>query len=308
MATVPTFDEFIDPLLRVLATGTEPLPTTDAYEKVANRLGLSAEQRAEMLPSDRQAYYKNRIGWAHDRLKRAGLSTSPRRGYWQLTEAGHAFAAQHASGIPASVVAQMAFRPRRDKLVGEDDGDALDSETAADDSRTPEERLQAAHEEIAARVRSDLLEQIHQSSPTFFERVVLDVLHAMGYGARRDDLTQTGGSGDGGIDGVVSLDRLGFEKVYVQAKRYADGNRVGRPAIQAFFGALAGRRATKGVFITTSRYSKEAREFARTASDSIVLINGRELADLLIEFEVGVGIKETFHVVDVDRDYFDDGA
>lgn len=146
-----------------------------------------------------------------------------------------------------------------------------------------------------------------RASPSFFERLVLDLLMAMGYGASRSNIVHSGSPGDGGIDGVISLDRLGLEKVYVQAKRYGADNTVGRPSIQAFFGALAGRRATKGVFITTSRFSREAREFASSASDGIVLINGRQLADLMIDFGVGVGVRQRIAVVEVDGDYFDDG-
>ena len=310
MTSVPTFDAFIEPLLRVLVASPDALATRNVYESVADRLGLSDEQRAEVLPSGRQPYYKNRIGWAHDRLKRAELSESPRRGLWQVTEAGREFAAKHPDEIPAGVIRQMAFRPAK-KRLGEDDGedtaDATAEAAVAEVSGTPEERLHAAYEEIRERVRSDLLDLVLQASPTFFERLVLDLLHSMGYGATRDQIHQTGQSGDGGIDGVITLDRLGLEKVYVQAKRYAADNTVGRPAIQGFFGALAGRRATKGVFITTSKFSKEARDFAASASDSIVLINGSQLATLMIDHVVGISIQERMALVEVDSDYFDEG-
>jgi len=176
----------------------------------------------------------------------------------------------------------------------------------ADDS-TPDERFREAHAQIRASVREALLIEIRSVTPTFFERLVLDLLHAMGYGAGRDDLTTTNGGSDGGIDGVISLDRLGLEKVYVQAKRYAEDNPVGRPTIQAFLGVLAGRRATKGVFITTSRFSKEAREFARAASDSLVLIDGEQLAELMMDHGVGVSVRETFSLVSIDSDYFEGG-
>lgn len=152
----------------------------------------------------------------------------------------------------------------------------------------------------------DLLTAIRQASPAFFERLVIHLLQAMGYGAEDQDIEPTGGPGDGGIDGVISLDRLGLEKVYIQAKRYAEDNVVGRPSIQGFLGALAGRRATKGVFITTSRFSKEARAFAKSASDSLALVNGHQLAKLMIEHNVGVSPVETIILVDLDEDYFED--
>lgn len=309
MTSVPTFDAFIEPLLRVLTSTDEPIRTGDVYEAVADRVGLTEEQRSEVLPSGRQPYYKNRIGWAHDRLKRAGLSDSPRRGFWQATPEGRAFAAKHEIRLPDELVRQMAFRPAKRRLGEDDDDGAIqaDQEVAIEsEASTPEERLQAAYDEIRQRVAAELLDLILQASPSFFERLVLDLLHAMGYGASKNDIVQTGSSGDGGIDGVISLDRLGLEKVYVQAKRYGADNIVGRPAIQGFFGALAGRRATKGVFITTSRFSKEAREFASTASDGIVLINGKQLADLMIDFGVGVGERQRMTVVEVDSDYFEE--
>lgn len=145
---------------------------------------------------------------------------------------------------------------------------------------------------------------ISQSSPAFFEQLVLDLLVAMGYGASRKSLQHTGRSGDGGIDGIISLDRLGLEKVYVQAKRWQ--NQVSRPDVQGFFGALAGRRANKGVFITTSGFSREAREFAKQASDGLVLIDGAQLARLMIEFKVGVSIERGITIARVDTDYFED--
>ncbi len=311
MSTVPTFDQFIEPLLRHLASRREPEKSSDAHEAMARAMNLTEAQKAEELPSRRQPVYKNRIGWAHDRLKRAGLSTSPKRGYWQLTDQGRAFAADHAAGIPAEVVKQMAFRPVKAKLAddGEDDDQVADETVEpADATQTPEERLRAAHLELQERIRGELLDLIRNASPAFFEDLVLDVLHKMGYGSQRNSLVRTGGSGDGGIDGVVSLDRLGLEKVYVQAKRYAEDNHVGRPAIQGFFGALAGRRATKGVFITTSKFSREARDFASTASDSIVLINGERLAQLMIEYSVGVSRAESYNVVKIDSDYFDEDS
>jgi restriction system protein len=166
--------------------------------------------------------------------------------------------------------------------------------------------LRSSYGELRQRTRTELLDAVRNATPSRFEAVVLDLLHAMGYGQRRDDLRQSAAGADGGIDGVISLDRLGLEKVYVQAKRYAEDNAVSRPAIQAFLGALAGRRALKGVFMTTSRFSREARDFAASASDSLVLVDGEQLAELLIDHNVGVQPRETFVLMATDRDYFDD--
>ncbi|MCZ7681364.1 MAG: restriction endonuclease [Sandaracinaceae bacterium] len=307
MTTVPTFDQFIEPLLAFLATHQDPVPTRDAYEAVADRVGLTDAQRAELVPSGRQPTYKNRIGWAHDRLKRAGYSASPKRGYWQLTADGRLFASRHAHGIPVDLLREIAFPRSLERLRDGTDGDAptvgADDASPLEETRTPEERLKAAYDEIRARVRGELLEMVRHSSPAFFEKLVLDVLLAIGYGASRDDLKQTGGSGDGGIDGVISLDRLGLEKVYVQAKRYAEDNVVGRPAVQSFAGALTGRG--KGVFLTTSRFSKEARDFATARLDSVVLVDGEQLGELMMDSGVGVSRQETYTLVAIDSDYFE---
>ncbi|MGM0558833.1 MAG: restriction endonuclease, partial [Myxococcota bacterium] len=170
--------------------------------------------------------------------------------------------------------------------------------------QTPQERIESAVEELYDSVSEQLLSMIHEKSDDFFETLVLDVLQAMGYGAGRNAIKHQGGTNDGGIDGVISLDRLGLEKVYVQAKRWKD-NTVGRPDVQAFSGALRGNQASKGVFITTSTFSSHARDFARTVSDSIVLVDGDLLTSLMIEHGVGVQTRQTIKVVDTDRDYFE---
>jgi restriction system protein len=170
--------------------------------------------------------------------------------------------------------------------------------------QSPDERIDAALAELREQTASELLDLLLEQTPAFFEQVVLDLLHALGYGTSRADLARVGKSGDGGIDGIISLDRLGLEKVYVQAKRWQ--NTVGRPDVQSFFGALAGRRATKGVFITTSTFSREAREFAESVSDKIVLVDGARLTELMMDFGVGVQHK-AIQVPRVDSDYFEDG-
>jgi restriction system protein len=173
---------------------------------------------------------------------------------------------------------------------------------------TPEERLRLAHGELRQTLRDELLRALRCTAPSRFEEIVLQLLHAMGYGKRREDLQQSSPGADGGIDGVISLDRLGLEKVYIQAKRYAEDNVVSRPLIQAFLGALAGRRAAKGVFMTTSRFSRDARDFAASASDSLVLVDGEQLAELMIDHQLGVQVKETFALAIADRDFFEEDA
>ncbi|MDZ7854844.1 restriction endonuclease [Sphaerotilus sp.] len=299
--SIPTYDRFIEPLLRCLARWPEGVAAREAHEAAADALGLDALARQQLLSSGAQLIYKNRAGWAHDRLKRAGLSDSPRRGWWQLTEAGRRFVVEHAGPLSAEQVAALAMshlEARLRPVAAEAGDDAAVVQSVA----SPEERLGLALEEIRRAVVAELLDTLASVTPAFFETLVLDLLHRMGYGANRADLQRVGGSGDGGIDGIISLDRLGLEKVYVQAKRWQ--GTVGRPEIQAFYGALAGQRAKKGVFITTSSYTAQATQFAQSV-EGIVLVDGVRLAELMVDHEVGVTAR-VLKVPKVDVDYFDE--
>lgn len=306
--TVPTYDKFIEPVLRFLASRPGEVRAADAHEAAASALGITVEDKQELLPSGTQPVYKNRAGWAHDRLKRAGLSRSPRRGYWQLTEDGRTFVAQHGAPLSAKEVEELAVGYMDVRLRPPPTAGALAAVAVAQPLApvaavtSPDERLGEALSELRLSVAAELLETLGTVSPSFFESIVLDLLHRMGYGASRSDLQRVGGSGDGGIDGVISLDKLGLEKVYVQAKRWQSA--VGRPEIQAFYGALAGQRAKKGVFITTSSYTPHAIEFVRSV-EGIVLVDGPRLAELMIDHEVGVSSR-TIKVPKLDSDYFDE--
>jgi restriction system protein len=306
--TVPTYDKFIEPLIRFLATRPGGAPAREAHEAAASALGLSDADRQELLPSGAQPIYKNRAGWAHDRLKRAGLSSSPRRGFWQLTDDGVQFAAKHPGSLSAKQVEQLALGYVDVRLRPASNGESLASpalvQTAVLPSAvaSPDDRLGEALAELRSSVAAELLDTLATVSPSFFEAIVLDLLHRMGYGASRADLQRVGGSGDGGIDGVISLDKLGLEKVYVQAKRWQ--GTVDRPEVQGFYGALAGQRANKGVFITTSGYTSQAIEFAKSV-ERVVLVDGPRLAELMIEHEVGVSAR-TVKIPKIDSDYFDE--
>jgi restriction system protein len=299
---VPTYDRFIEPVLRYLAAHPEGAKARDAHEAAANALGISEADRAEVLPSGRETVYKNRAGWAHDRLKRAGLSTSPQRGFWKLSEAGLRFAREHSDALSDDELGRLVADFLEVRLRDNPAQSASSAQVATAASiASPDDRLDQALGELRATVARELLEALAAGSPKFFESVVLDLLHAMGYGASRSDLQRVGGSGDGGIDGIISLDRLGFEKVYVQAKRWQSS--VGRPEIQGFYGALAGQRANKGVFITTSTFTAQALEFARSV-ERVVLVDGARLADLMIEHGVGVSHR-VLQVPKLDSDYFE---
>jgi restriction system protein len=302
--SLPTYDQLIEPLLRYLAAHPEGVTTSAAYDAVAEASGLTEVQRQELLPSGRQPVYKNRIGWAQDRLKRRKLSFSPKHGVWQITPLGAELVHAHPEPLSQERVQWLASVEPEQRLH---QSEAPRPEGATEvlpvgQPKSPDDRLEEALDELNETVAAELLDIISRSTPAFFEALVLDLLHAMGYGKGRSDLQRVGGSGDGGIDGVISLDRLGLEKVYVQAKRWK--NSVGRPEIQGFYGALAGQRAHKGVFITTSVFTAQAYEFASSV-ERIVLVDGQTLAQLMIDHGVGVSHR-TLRVAKVDSDYFEE--
>lgn len=308
--TVPTYDRFIEPLLRYLVQHPDGVSAKLAHEEAANALGLTDQDKQQLLPSGAQPMYKNRAGWAHDRLKRAGLSSSPRRGFWKATADGIAFAKNHPEPFTADLAERLAMDYIGIKLKATTGVSSAESTklpsmpTASAAVASPDDRLGQALGEIRQSAESELLELLASVSPSYFEVIVLDLLHRMGYGASRADLQRVGGSGDGGIDGIISLDRLGLEKVYVQAKRWQEN--VGSPHLQAFYGALAGQKAKKGVFITTSAYTQQAINFAKSV-EGIVLIDGARLAGLMIDHEIGVTAR-TVKIPKIDGDYFDEEA
>lgn len=305
--TVPTYDQFIEPILRYLATNPDGVQAKQAHEAAASALELTDVDRLQLLASGSQLVYKNRAGWAHDRLKRAGLSSSPKRGFWKLTPEGATFVKEHSTAISADLIQKLAmdFVGVKLKPVGQaDDALAHTKVVSISTLASPDDQLEMAVLELRRSATSELLEILASVSPSFFERVVLDLLHEMGYGANRTDLQQVGGPGDAGIDGVISLDKLGLEKVYIQAKRWQEN--ISRPHLQAFYGALAGQKARKGVFITTSLYSSQAKDYAKSV-EGIVLIDGPYLAGLMIDYGVGVTAR-VVKIPKIDTDYFDENA
>ncbi|MEP7246124.1 MAG: restriction endonuclease [Gammaproteobacteria bacterium] len=302
---VPTYDRFIEPILRYLVAHPDGAIARDVHDAAAVALGLTDSDRAELLPSGIQTVYKNRAGWAHDRLKRAGLSTSLRRGFWRLTDAGRVVAQENPAPLEEGLIERLATDNNDVRLgpgIVQPATPPAGSVVPEQVTASPDDRLEAALAELRKTVAAELIETLAQVTPQHFETIVLDLLHRMGYGASRGDLLQVGGVGDAGIDGVISLDRLGLEKVYVQAKRWQGS--VGRPEVQAFYGALAGQRANKGVFITTSTFTQQAIEFARSV-ERIVLVDGERLATLMTDHEVGVSLRAV-KIPKLDSDYFEE--
>lgn len=303
---IPTYDRFIEPILRILEKNQEGMVTKNVHNAAADILGLTEQEKLELLPSGKQQVYKNRAGWAHDRLKRGGLSTSVRKGFWKLTPQGIEYAKNNPSPL-SEVKLQELIENYLDVRLSSNTLTSNSNPTSGNipiiiNTMSPDERLTNAIEEIKSSAMSELLDALLAASPMYFEIIVLDLLYKMGYGTDRSDVKRVGGVGDGGIDGIVSLDKLGFEKVYVQAKRWQGS--VGRQEIQAFYGALAGQRANKGVFITTSNYTQQALDYAKRV-EKVVLVDGKKLTELMIEYEVGISSK-VIKVPKIDTDYFDE--
>jgi restriction system protein len=312
---VPDFQTLTLPVLKEFADGVEHA-TKDIRQRVANKLGLSPEDIAELVPSGTQTRFANRVAWAHVYMKRAGLLSSPRRGIYRITERGQEVLKSPPPRIDIEFLEQYPefadFRspsalpqlkgtdPALLKIMTQGLPMPIDS-TAL----TPDEQVHIGAARIKDNLVAQILERVKQGSPASFEMLVVDVLVAMGYGGSHDDAAQVvGKSGDGGIDGIIKEDRLGLESIYVQAKRW-EGT-VGRPVIQQFVGALHERKARKGVVITSSSFTKDAVQSARDQSVTIILIDGVQLAKYMIEFGVGVSDVATVKIKRLDEDYFDE--
>jgi restriction system protein len=303
MSSLPPQSAFFHAILRHLAATPDGDRRENIHAAMPPLLKLSEAQRTERLRNLPHLKYRYRSGWGLSMLKGAGYVDSPARGVWRITDRGGELLASYPEGFGEDVgrrIVQESRKPDGEQTGGED---VSTEPSASATQQPPGERIDAAVKEIQETVAAELLDRIAQAPPVFFEDLVLDLLRALGYGASEDDLERVGGAGDGGFDGVISLDRLGFEKVYVQAKRWQGS--VGRPEVQAFFGALSGRRARKGVFITTSTFTREARDFGRQIAESVVLIDGARLADLMIEHGVAVTHYRVLRLPRVDGDYFD---
>ena len=303
---IPDYQSLMLPLLQLAADGQEHA-LRDAVEAVSDRLGLSEAQRAELLPSGTARVIASRIGWARTYLKQAGLLDSPRRGVLCITPAGRALLSRNPARVDNTVLEHYeSFRAFRARSKPDDSPERVNvAGEIPQPEQTPEDAMAQAYERVRTQLEAELLEQVKASSPSFFERLVVDLLVAMCYGGSRQDAGRAlGKSGDGGIDGIIKEDRLGLDVIYLQAKRWEGV--VGRPEIQKFAGALRGQRASKGVFITTSGYSKEAIDFAQAISSKIILIDGATLSRLMVDFNVGVSRLGTYELKRIDTDYFDE--
>jgi restriction system protein len=313
---IPDYQSIMLPLLRSAADGVVTRKVADA--KLMDEFGLTETERTQLLPSGRQGLFNNRVHWAATYLVKAGLLRRPQRGHLEITEEGRNFLAtgplvlrlQQLKKYPAFMQFYKSGQSTADSNAAETDVSIIESSKASTDvaTETPEERLAQAAEIVNDKLRSDLIEAIMTGSPEFFERLIIDLLVKMGYGGSFAEAAEhLGKSGDGGIDGVIKGDRLGLDAVYIQAKRYSSDNVIGPGAIQQFIGALSTKGASKGVFVTTSRFSDGAKRIV-PPSQRLVLMDGRQLTDLMIEFGVGVRTVNVFEIKKIDADYFDDSA
>ncbi len=302
---VPGYQELMFPLLKLLSEG-EPLKARHAHDDLAVRLKLTEDERTQLLPSGGQSLFENRVGWAKTYLKKAGLVDSPKRGIWQITERGVQLVASGVTSISKTDLQQFnefrAFTGQATTLIDDDDAEGVAE--AAGLAQTPTDAMELAYQRIRDELAADLLALIKTNTPAFFEQLVVDLMINLGYGGSRSEAGKaTQLSADGGIDGVIREDRLGLDTIYLQAKRWE--NTVGRPDVQKFAGALQGERARKGVMITTSGFSDQARKYVDRLESKIVLINGIELAHLMIDHDVGVATKQRYDVKVIDGDYFE---
>jgi restriction system protein len=310
--SIPKFSELFNDVLIVLSDGNQ-YHRRELQAEVLNRLVLTDAERAETMSGGGNRA-RSRVHWAFEFLCQSGATKRPKRGYAEITDFGRRLLQENPAGISLELLRQTeglkdwrrrsieARAARRSEEELEDLVNDVDGSDSAD--RTPHEQIENSKIAIEAAVASQLLQRLREEDPEFLERTVLKLLHAMGYGSSEDDLQHLGGSGDGGVDGVIRQDKFGLDQIYIQAKRYGSAT-VGRPDIQSFVGALTGQHATRGVFITTSSFSREAKEFARTIQQyRVILVDGEDLVRLMIENKVGVTVSRTVEVVEIDENFF----
>ena len=313
---IPTYDSLMLPVLKLTASKTWLM--RDLVADVANTLQLTPEERSQLIPSGSTTVISSRVHWAKTYLKQAGLIEQPKRGYVQITQRGQQVLATDPGHIDIDLLQRFAefrdfqLRGRAEATTGlesvvDDPSAGSGSSISVETSQTPEEQISFASRSLDEALRDALLARILEGTPTFFERLIVDLLLSMGYGGSRADAgEQLGGTGDGGVDGLIREDQLGLDRIYLQAKRYNATSLVGSEAVQAFMGALLGKGAQKGVLITTSTFTKPALQVASLSAHlRLVLIDGNELTRLMVRFGVGVRTARTVEIKRVDLDYFE---
>ena len=301
---VPKFYEFFGSFLRAVDDG-KVHKSKDVQKSIAADMNLSEEDMAEQLPSQRQATYVNRIMWARTYLDKAGLISTPTRGHYQITDEG---LKALRSGVTIDLNYLDRYESFRQFHTVNPTGtkQIVSAEQQDDEEKTPTEIMNAAFNKMNASLAGELMDMVMGLEPTEFETLVVKLLLKMGYGYGIEDAGKvTRATGDGGIDGIIKEDQLGFNNIYIQAKKWSADHKVSRPEVQKFAGALQGEKATKGLFITTTEFTKDAQDFAANLLGSnIVLIDGNQLTKLMIKYNLGVAVEQTFEVKRIDSDFF----
>ena len=302
---IPDYQTVTLPVLRLAAGGE--IRIGDAIDRLADEFNLLPEERAHLLPSGKQTTFANRVHWAKSYLGKAGLVELTRRGHFNITEQGRQVLVDPPARIDIKFLSKF---PQFQSFRTTSGSDETEMPALFENglSLTPDETMRAAHRQLEAALATELLQRVRTGTPAFFEKLVVQLLIGMGYGggsAVNLEKALVGGSGDGGIDGVIDQDTLGLDRIYVQAKRYADGNVVGPAAIRDFYGSLDMRKASKGVFVTASTFSSQSIETAERLGKRIVLIDGAQLARLMIRHGVGCRVEEVLTVQKIDEEFFE---
>jgi restriction system protein len=313
--TIPDYQSLMLPVLKSAAASERRIP--DIEDMIAKEYSLNDAEREALLPSGKQRILHNRLHWAKFYMAKAGLLELPRRGYFIASETGRALLATQPERIDVNTLLRYpAFREFYKSSESLDSEAGLGRGSVAPataepptPAKTPEEQIETAHTALQSALSTEILDRILQNSPSFFEQLIVNLLVSMNYGgSHKDAAQQLGRTGDGGVDGVINEDRLGLDRVYVQAKRYASENKIGRQDVQAFVGSLVGLGASKGVFVTTSSFSPGAKEFVRHLAQRVILIEGSQLAELMIEHNVGVRIYKEIQFKRLDEDFFSEDS
>jgi restriction system protein len=304
---IPDYQSLMLPVLRVSANGETRIG--EAIASLAEELGLTPEERTQLLPSGVQGLFANRVHWAKFYLAKAGLIEMTRRGYFKISPQGRKVLDTKPARIDNNFLSQFEefkkFLKRKPTELLADDSVSAHS-PLLDQTQTPDEIMRTAHRQIDASLAQELLERVRSAPPDFFEHLIISLLLKMGFGGSVSDAGRAlGRSGDDGVDGVIDQDALGLDRIYIQAKRYAFGNNIGSGAIRDFFGSLDRHKATKGLFVTTSTFSSAATETAQYLSKRIVLIDGEQLAKLMIRYDIGCRIEDTLKIKKIDEDFFE---
>lgn len=302
---IPRYHEFMKPVLVLLSNDIQ-YSRSEIYSAMSDEFHLTDTEKEVWLPSKKQLVYKNRIGWALTYLKKAGLIDSTKKAYYFITPIGKKVVSENPIAIDNKYLQKFDTFKAFIETSNGDESTKIIIDSPKDDS--PQDLMDKSYSRILSALEDDILSEVVSQSPEFFERLVVDLLLSMGYGGSQIQNGQVlGKSGDGGVDGVIKEDKLGFDKIYVQAKKWDINSTIGRPELQKFVGALSGQGALKGAFITTAKFSKEAWDYTKNQHMyKIALIDGKSLAKLMIENNIGVSIENVYEIKKVDSDYFND--